>query len=103
MLALVSEHHEEIARLCCQHKVARLEIFGSATADGQFDATKSDLDFLVEFLPLEPGDHADMYFGLLESLEQLFAHPIDLVMTQAIKNRYFLEAIKPSREVLYAA
>jgi predicted nucleotidyltransferase len=103
MLDLISKHRDDIGHLCLQHKVRCLGVFGSATADGRFENAKSDLDFLVEFLPLEPGEHADMYFGLLEGLERLVERPIDLVMTQAIRNRYFLEAIKPSREVLYAA
>jgi predicted nucleotidyltransferase len=40
---------------------------------------------------------------LLASLESLFARPVDLVMARAIRNRYFLEAIEPTRTLLYAA
>jgi hypothetical protein len=61
------------------------------------------VDFLVEFEPLADGEHADAYFGLKESLTALFARPVDLVMTRAIRNRYFLEAIEPTRTLLYAA
>ena len=61
------------------------------------------MDFLVEFLPLRAGEHADAYFGLLEDLERLFRCRVDLVMTRAIRNRYFLEGIKGSRTTLYAA
>ena len=46
---------------------------------------------------------ADRYFGLLEALEALFGRPVDLVMTAAIKNPYFLQGIEPSRTLLYAA
>ena len=53
---------------------------------GEFHAEASDLDFLVEFEPLEPGDRADPYFGLLHGLEDLFARKIDLVTIQAIRN-----------------
>jgi predicted nucleotidyltransferase len=82
--------------------VLTLELFGSATGR-EFDETASDLDFLVEFKPLQPGQHADAYFGLLEDLENLFGRPVDLVMTRAIRNRYFKESIKKSRVRLYAA
>jgi predicted nucleotidyltransferase len=82
--------------------VRRLELFGSAVGDG-FDPQRSDMDFLVEFEPLTEGQHADMYFGLRESLGSLFSRPVDLVMTRAIRNRYFLEAIEPTRTLLYAA
>ena len=63
----------------------------------------NDLDFLVEFLPLQAGEHFDAYFGLLEALGDLFQRPVDLVMTRAIKNPYFLKAVNQTRVVFYAA
>ena len=88
--------------ICRNRRVRTLEVFGSAVGD-RFDDAESDLDFLVEFLPLRAGEHADAYFGLLEDLEKLFGRPIDLVMTRAIRNRYFKESIERSRVRLYAA
>lgn len=70
---LIEVQREELNRLCERFKVQRLELFGSA-ADGSFDPETSDLDFLVEFLPLEPGEHFDAYFGMQEALRQLFQH-----------------------------
>ncbi len=103
MIPLVESRRSEIAELCRRHRVRRLEVFGSATAAGEdFDPHGSDLDFLVEFLPLERGQRADAYFGLLEGLQDVFGRHIDLVMTRAIRNRYFMEAIQAHREVLYA-
>jgi len=89
--------------LCGKFNVRRLEIFGSAAVEGRFVPADSDLDFLVEFAPLQTGQYADTYFGLLESLESLFGKPVDLVMSTAIKNPYFLESVNLSRRVLYAA
>ena len=100
---LIDECHPALMELCRQYHVRRLELFGSGRTDERFDSTRSDVDFLVEFFPLEPGERADTYFGLLEALEALFHRPIDLVMTQAIKNPYFLEAINKEREQIYAA
>ena len=88
--------------MCKEHKVKRLEIFGSA-ARGEFRAKDSDLDFLVEFMPLDHGEHSEMYFGLLEALEELFGCSVDLVMLAAVKNPYFIEAIDKTRKVIYAA
>jgi predicted nucleotidyltransferase len=68
----------------------------------RFEPSRSDLDFLVEFEDLGHG-YFDAYFGLLESLEALFDKPIDLVMSHAIRNPYFLEGIRDSRTLLYAA
>jgi predicted nucleotidyltransferase len=103
MINMVEDNREELKDLCVKHRVRRLELFGSATDDENFDLEKSDIDFLVEFQPLKPGEYADTYFGLLEALENLFARHVDLVMVRAVKNPYFLEAINKSRKVLYAA
>jgi hypothetical protein len=102
MNQIIQDKREDLARLCAQRHVRRLELFGSALRD-DFDPQTSDFDFLVEFERLSPGQYADNYFGLLEELEQLFACPVDLVMTSAIKNPYFLEKIQASRVTLYAA
>jgi len=102
MNRLLEDKREELNRLCERFKVQRLELFGSA-ADGSFDLQTSDLDFLVEFLPLHDGEHFDTYFGLLEAFGDLFQRHIDLVMTRAIKNPYFLKSVNQSRTILYAA
>jgi predicted nucleotidyltransferase len=103
MIRLVEEHRKNIINLCIKYHVRYLALFGSAIAESHFVEVTSDLDFLVEFQPLEQGQYADTYFGLLESLEELFQRPVDLLMVRAIKNRYFLEAINQNRELLYAA
>ena len=68
---------------------------------GGFDLSGSDLDFLVEFLPLGPGRHADAYFGLKEELEALFDRDVDLVMDSAVVNPYFREELDRTRTVLF--
>ena len=103
MIPIIENNHETLVSLCKRYHVKQLDLFGSALSKKRFDVEKSDLDFLVEFLPLKPGEHADTYFGLLEELQDLFQCHIDLVMTRAIKNPYFLEAINRDRKVLYAA
>jgi predicted nucleotidyltransferase len=97
----IAQHRDAVADLCRRYRVQRLELFGSAASD-RFDPQHSDVDLLVEFQPLAEGEHADAYFGLLESLESLLARPIDLVMLQAVRNPYFLQAIAPSRTLVYA-
>ncbi len=93
----------ELKTLCAKYRVRSLELFGSAASENRFDSEGSDLDFLVEFLPLQPGEYADAYFGLLEALQELFGRPVDLVMIRAVKNPYFLESINKNRTVVYAA
>ncbi len=102
MTEVIREHEAELSELCRRHHVKTLELFGSAAA-GTFDPAQSDLDFLVDFLPMEPGEHGKAYFALLFALKDLFRREVDLVETPAIKNRYFLKAINRQRQVLYAA
>ena len=102
MTAILGAKQSELAALCQRRRVMRLDVFGSA-ARGTFDAETSDLDFLVEFQALGPGERAEAYFGLLEDLEELFQRPVDLVMARAISNPYFRRAVEQTRELLYAA
>src|SRR5438552_15973937 len=102
MLPVIEQHRMEIARLCEQHHVERLDLIGSA-AGGEFDPARSDLDFLVAFQPLQPGQRADAYFGLLHGLEDRFGRKIDLVTREAVRNPWFARSIEACRELLYAA
>ncbi len=99
---LIESNYEQGRRLCDKYSVRRLHLFGSATT-GRFEVDSSDLDFLVEFQSMPPAEHADCYFGLLEALQDLFSRPIDLVETQAVKNRVLLETIEETKSILYAA
>ena len=102
MYPLIEDKRTELEELCRRFHVERLELFGSATTD-RFDPETSDLDFLVEFQPLDYGKHAKSYFGLLAELEDLFDRHIDLVEIGAIQNPYLLKAIAKQRTPLYAA
>ena len=102
MIELIEKHRTELAALCRQHRVKRLDLFGSA-AEGTFDPARSDLDFLVDFLPIEEGQIGPDYFGLLHALEDLFLCRIDLVMERAIRNPYFRGGVNASRRTIYAA
>ena len=103
MVSLIEKNRNALEELCVKFRVRRLEVFGSASTGRNFDAENSDLDFLVEFQTLKPGEHANSYFGLLDALENLFNRHVDMVMPRAVKNRYFIESINNNREVFYAA
>jgi hypothetical protein len=66
-------------------------------------AEESDLDFLVEFASPPSGGYADAYFGLVQSLEELFGKPVDLVVSSTIRNPFFLQSLERTRTLLYAA
>jgi uncharacterized protein len=102
MIELIENRRAALSELCRKFQVKKLEVFGSA-ADGEFDANRSDLDFLVEFQPVETGRIAPDYFGLLHALEDLFERKVDLVMDRAIRNPYFRRGVDQSRTPIYAA
>ncbi len=102
MIAAIEEHRAELAELCRRHHVLRLAVFGSATRD-DFDPQRSDLDFLVDFESLTPGEHADSYFGLLEGLESLFDRRVDLVESSTLRNPYRRQQIEATQVLLHAA
>ena len=102
MIREVEERATSIESLCRRFRVRRLELFGSA-ASGSFNPESSDLDFLVEFEDLPPGEYAEAYFGLLEELQGMFRRNIDLVVAHSLRNPYLIESIQRSRALLYAA
>lgn len=87
---------------CKRFHVKELFLFGSA-ADGRFKKGQSDYDFLVRFLPCGATEHADRYFGLLETLQDLLDAPVDLVEVDALKNASIIEDAKRSQVRIYAA
>jgi hypothetical protein len=102
MIDLIEQHRAELEALCRRYHVQTLEVFGSA-ADGTWDPRRSDLDFLLEFMPEAGGRIFHGYFDLKDDLERLFGRKVDLVMPRAIRNRYFLAAVNEQRKLIYAA
>lgn len=93
---------EEIGELCRRYPVQRLAVFGSAVRD-DFNFERSDVDFLVEFAPTSPAEHADAYFGLLAELEALFGRHVGLVESAALRNPYRRREIEATQLVLHVA
>jgi uncharacterized protein len=83
MHRLIEEHREEIARLCRQYGVRRLEVFGSTARGMDFDPDTSDADFLVDFEPA--ADPLRQYFGLADGLQALLGRSVDLAERKAVE------------------
>jgi uncharacterized protein len=101
MQPLIEDSRAQLAKLCREHHVLRLEVFGSATR-ADFDPASSDLDFLVEFEPIAPVAFAQAYFSLKEALEALFKRPVDLITPASLGNPYFRASLAASCEPVYA-
>lgn len=102
MVGIVESKREQIAAACARHGVLRLDAFGSAVR-GDFRPRDSDVDLLVEFGPMDPYARVDAYFDLLDELRDILGVEVDLVMVDAVKNRYIAADIKRTKQTLYAA
>ncbi len=105
MIDALAAKLDSIAALCRRYGVNRLEVFGSAAA-GDFDPSRSDIDFIVEFGPDVPmGPWMSRYFSFRDDLAALLGRPVDLVMANSpgLKNPYFAREVRRSRRLVYAA
>lgn len=103
MHAAIADKKEELAELCRQHGVARLEVFGSAARGTDFDPRGSDADFLVKFRQINSQAPLEQYFDFADALRRTLGRPVDLVESGAVRNPYLQAAINKSRELIYAA
>lgn len=102
MHPIIELHREELLAICRRRGLRRLELFGSAARD-DFDETRSDIDFLVEFGD-DPQDRGmAAYFQLKDELESCLDRPVDLVELGAVRNPYVQASIARDRRVLYGA
>ncbi len=103
MIGVIEGRGEEIKEVCRRYGVSKLEVFGSAV-DGEFEEDRSDVDFLVEFLPGQDlGPWLSHYFDLKVALERLLGRTVDLVMYGAMKNPHFIREVNRTRRTVYAA
>lgn len=102
MHPLIAAKRADISRICQEHHIHRLEVFGSAARAADFDPARSDADFLVEFEP-QAKLGLDSYFAFKAALESVLHRGVDLIESRAVRNPYLLAGINSAREVVYAA
>ena len=98
----IASRRSDIAALCRRLGIRRLDLIGSATGD-DFDESRSDSDFVVEFEGGTGFDYFDAYFSLREGLEALLGRPVDIVTRAGIRNPYFLRRVQDTEERVYAS
>ena len=91
----------DIAKLCAELGVVRLDVFGSAAADEPVEPPH-DYDFLVELSPDGQVSRARRWIALAQELEARLGKPVDLVSPSMVRNPYFVRAIEESRMPVYA-
>jgi len=102
MNKVVQEKLNDIIRLCENHGVKSLYIFGSANTD-KFERN-SDIDFLIEFKEnLSIEEYTENYFTLQYKLRELLNRKIDLVTQNSLSNPFFIQSIEQNKLLLYGA
>lgn len=98
-MSIIDQYSSDIKQLCVKHKVKRLYAFGSILKDNY--QKESDVDFIVDFEPLDISQYADNYFNLKFALEDTLHRRVDLIEEKAISNPYFKAEVENSRELIY--
>ncbi len=96
---VIENNIDSLKELCDTYHVEKMYLFGSAI-NSNFNS-KSDLDFLVRFKPIDLASYFDNYLNFKESLKRLFGREIDLVEEQALKNPILINSIDQSKELIY--
>jgi hypothetical protein len=97
---ILQSKREEIAALCRELGVRRLDVFGSAVTK-DFDVDRSDIDVLVEAEP----DRLTLaeFFALQTGLQRILGREVDILDIGALRNPYLRAEVMATREALYAA
>lgn len=104
MITAIAENRSRLDALCRQFGVKRLEVFGSAASETDFDPLRSDVDFIVEFRPDQDlGPWLRHYFAFRGALAELLGRSVDLVMASAMKNSHFIREANRTRQVVYGS
>jgi hypothetical protein len=80
---------ESIYRIARKHKVKKLYVFGSAAR--QEETSKSDVDFVADFLP---GATAFNHIDLEYEMAELLKTSVDVVSSRALRDDTFGREVK---------
>ncbi|MDE6269174.1 MAG: nucleotidyltransferase domain-containing protein [Muribaculaceae bacterium] len=100
-MKLIEINLSRIFDLCRTHKVKTLSVFGSILTD-RFNED-SDVDMLVDFESFDHDeiDYVNNYFGLRDSLENLFNRKVDLIEEKGLRNKYFIADVNRTKRLIY--
>ena len=98
-MSIIERNIEGIKRICSQHAVSQLSVFGSVLTEKFND--NSDIDFLVTFKAMPVENYADNYLQLQAALQALLGREIDLVEDKAIRNPVFRNHVDRTKVQIY--
>jgi predicted nucleotidyltransferase len=95
----LSEYSESIEKLCAQHYVSSLSVFGSVLTDSFNEETDIDLAVNFEGVPLL--DYFNNFMSFKESLETLLGRKVDLIENKAVRNPIFRKILDRDMRIVY--
>lgn len=102
-MKLITDNIPRLRELCEKYMVRKLYVFGSILTD-RFNE-QSDVDFSVDFNADEiirnNMDWADIFFGLVDGLQQLFGRKVDVVDERYVRNKYFRQELDNTKILVY--
>ena len=98
--SVTTERSAEIAALCRELGVKRLEFVGAVTT-AEFDPEIDFVDIIVEFLPGAERPWMAEYSGLVEGLEALYGTEALSVGGPALDDPEYREWVESTRTVVY--
>jgi uncharacterized protein len=100
MNSQIHHHSTQIAQLCANLGVQRLDVFGSAS---ESDSTRvpADFDFVVALDARADKSRARRWIALAEGLEALLGKPVDLVSEASLSSPHFIRSLEAQRHNVY--
>jgi len=98
MIARIGEHREEIARLCQEHGITRLSLFGSVVKGG-WRPGESDIDVLID-LEYGPGV-GGRFMRFASSLERLLGVRVDITTERSVSSEEFRDELCRTAVTIY--
>lgn len=96
---LIAKDPAGFERLCKEHEVATLHVFGSAV-HGPF-GDDSDVDLLVDLKTRDPLRFGELLLDLWDRLEAFFNRKVDLLTLRSVKNPVMREEIERTKQLVY--
>jgi len=98
---IIERNSIQIRKLCVQHKVDQMFVFGSVLTK-DFNEN-SDVDFLVKFGEIDLYDYFKNLLNLKENLEKILHRKVDILEMRALKNPYLKKSIDNSKLLIYGS
>jgi predicted nucleotidyltransferase len=97
------DYSEEIANLCRQYNVKYLGLHGSSYDQENAATEDAEINFLVEFFPMEPKQYGMCYFGLEKELQDMFGPHAGLCDLTGITHPDILRPLTKRKTDIYKA